>query len=188
MGGWRFARSAVAHGSGPGDSGRAVAVVADRHWSGAARSAAVGAVLLPAAALLLDWGSGELTLLRAAVWLLLGGAVYAVARPARVVVGEGRLEVRGLVGRRVVHTDALVTARVSGSIAVHLILHDVHGHWAEVDLRVLAANPLLWHRLESDARRAQERGTLRSGADVLAELGARLSGEQARAVFRSSGL
>ncbi|GAA2250619.1 hypothetical protein GCM10010430_36830 [Kitasatospora cystarginea] len=139
-------------------------------------------------AVLVDWESGGLTPERAALWALLGGAVFALLLPPRVVAGEGWLEVRTLARRRRVRTDALVTVQHSGAIAARLILCDTFGGRAEVDPRVLAANPLLWHRLDTDAGRARRRGTLRAGVDVLRRLEEQISGDQAWAVFTFSGL
>nr|WP_228718106.1 hypothetical protein [Kitasatospora acidiphila] len=160
----------------------------DRRWTAAARHAFCSAALLLAAALLIDWGSGRLTPLRAGLWALLACATFVVFLPDRVLAGEGWLEVRGLWRRRRISTDALVSVRTSGVVAVRLIMRDAYGGRLELDPRVLAANPLLWHRLDTDASHARRCGTLREGVDVLCELDERISGDQARAVFTRSGL
>ncbi|MCC9306164.1 hypothetical protein LN042_03415 [Kitasatospora sp. RB6PN24] len=163
-------------------------LVTDRRWPAAARHAFCSAAVLLAAALLIDWGSGRLTPLRAGLWVLLATVTFVVLLPARVVAGEGWLEVRGLWRRRRVATDALVSVRASGAVAIRLIMRDAHGGRLELDPRVLAANPLLWHRLDTDASHARKCGTLREGAEVLRELDERISGDQARALFTRSGL
>ncbi|MFI2640780.1 hypothetical protein [Streptomyces sp. NPDC018610] len=70
----------------------------------------------------------------------------------------------------------------------HLVLRDAHGNRLELDPRILLANPLLWHELDTGVRRSLERGTLRQGADVLHRLGERIDDETAQAVLRASGL
>lgn len=138
--------------------------------------------------MLLDWGAGALTPARAGLWTGLAALVFAVLLPPRVTAGEGWLAVRGLVHERRVRTDALVEVRQYEGISAHLLLRDVSGGWVELDPRVLAANPLLWHEVDSGARRSREHGTLRSGTDVLQRLGEGIDGPAAKAVFRASGL
>ncbi|MFJ9855172.1 hypothetical protein [Streptomyces sp. NPDC101150] len=138
--------------------------------------------------MLLDWGSGGLTLHRAGLWAVLGTAVLAVLLPSRVTAGDGWLAVRGLMGQRRVRTDTLVSVRRCGGISVHLVLRDADGQWLELDLRVLDANPLMWHLIDAGARRSVKRGTLRHGRQVLEELADRIDGQEARAVLTASGL
>jgi hypothetical protein len=96
-----------------------------------------------------------------------------------------------------VRTDALLVVELYGQVAQRLVLWDAYGGRLDLNPRVLAANPLLWHLLDTGARRSRERGTLRSGTDVLRELGmgappsgswGRIDGETARAVLGTSGL
>jgi hypothetical protein len=131
------------------------------------------------------------------MWAALGAMVFAVLLPPRVTAGEGWLAVRGPGRERRVRTDALVVVGLYGPVAQRLVLWDAYGGRLELNPRVLAANPLLWHLLDTGARRSRERGTLRSGTDVLRELGmgappsgiwGRIDGETARAVLRTSGL
>jgi hypothetical protein len=61
-----------------------------------------------------------------------------------------------------------------GSVSSHLVLCDAYGGCVELDPRVLAANPMIWHELDTGVHRSVERGTLRHGADVLAQLGHRI--------------
>ncbi|TJZ94301.1 hypothetical protein FCI23_54120 [Actinacidiphila oryziradicis] len=138
--------------------------------------------------MLLDWGSGGLTPPRAGLWAVLGAMVFAVLLPPRVTAGEGWLAVRGSVRERRVCTDALVALYSCGPVAQRLVLRDAYGGCVELTPRVLAANPLLWHLLDAGARRSRERGTLRSGTDVLRELAEQIDDETARAVLRASGL
>ncbi|MDQ0933650.1 hypothetical protein [Streptomyces turgidiscabies] len=109
-----------------------------------------------------------------------------------MTAGAGWPAVRDPWRRRTVRTDALTTAlttvRRYGDISYRLVLRDAYGHRVELDPRVLAANPLLWHELDTGVRRSVERGTLLRGADVLDRLGHSIDEETARAVLRASGL
>ncbi|MCX4744140.1 hypothetical protein OG455_01195 [Kitasatospora sp. NBC_01287] len=162
--------------------------VRDRYWAAGARRAASCAVLFSALLAGADWGTGGLTPLRAGIWVALGWAVFVVLVPPRVSAGDGWLEVREPLRGRRVRTDQLVTVRRTGAIAVRLVLYDAHGGWVALDPRVLLANPLLWHRLDTAARRCERAGTLREGAQVLAELEERVAGARAREVLRRAGL
>ncbi|MFE3653934.1 hypothetical protein ACFXO2_40190 [Streptomyces sp. NPDC059152] len=168
-------------------SGRPETVV-DRHWHVHARRALHCSLAFVGLLMLLDWGSGGLTPARAGLWALLGAAAFAVLLPARVSAGEGWLAVRGLVGRRQVRTDALITVRQYGGIAARLVLRDVRGQRLVLDARVLDANPLIWHLLDAGARRSLALGTLRHGTHALGELADRIDGQEARGVLKASGL
>ncbi|WP_432035200.1 hypothetical protein ABVG11_34030 [Streptomyces sp. HD1123-B1] len=160
----------------------------DRRWRGDARCAAYCALAFVALTTLLDWGSGGLTMGRADLWALIGAVVFTVLRPARVTAGDGWVAVRGLLCERRVRTDALVSVTQYGSVSTRLVLRDVHGHVVELDPDVLVANPLLWHRLDTGARRSRRSGTLRQGGAVLDRLGERIDGGTAREILRASGL
>ncbi|MEU1516045.1 hypothetical protein ABZ490_28565 [Streptomyces sp. NPDC005811] len=160
----------------------------DRHWRGSARLATSCALLFCALSLLVDWDAGSLTPTRALLWSTLSAAVFTVLLPPRVTAGPGWLAVRSPWCRRMVRTDALVTVRQYGGVSSHLVLRDVHSRRLELDPRVLAANPLIWHEFETGVRRSLERGTLLQGADVLEQLGHRIDDETTRAVLRASGL
>jgi hypothetical protein len=160
----------------------------DRHWRGSARFAVGCALVFCAMTLLVDWDADTLTPLRTLLWITLSAAVLAVLLPHRVSAGHGWLAVRGPWRRRMVRTDALAGVRQCGGIAPHLVLWDTYGHRLELDPRVLAANPLIWHELDTGLRRSIERGTLRQGADVLHRLGHRIDDDTAQAVLRASGL
>ncbi|WP_030340381.1 hypothetical protein [Streptomyces sp. NRRL S-1022] len=160
----------------------------DRHWRGSARLAAGCALLFCALSLLIDWDSGSLTPLRALLWVTLSAAVCAVLLPQRVSAGSGWLAVRTPWRRHIVRTDALAAVRQYDGVSSHLVLRDVYGHRLELDPRVLTANPLIWHELDTGVRRSLERGTLRQGSEVLHRLGDRIDEETVQAVLRASGL
>ncbi|MEU9992625.1 hypothetical protein ACFZCP_42895 [Streptomyces sp. NPDC007971] len=160
----------------------------DRHWRGSARLAVGCALIFGALAFTVDWDAGTLTVPRALLWAALSTAVCVVLLPQRVSAGPGWLAVRTPWRRLVVHTHALAAVRQYDGVSSHLVLRDVHGHRLELDPRVLAANPLIWHELDTGLRRSIERGTLRHGADVLERLGHRIDDETMQAVLRASGL
>jgi hypothetical protein len=136
---------------------------------------------------LLDWGIGELTPLRAVAWSGLSVLLLAVLWPPRIVAGQGWLAVRGLLRTRRVTTDALVGVWQVGDVAVSLLLRDIRGRRVEVSLDALVADPLLWHLVETGIHRSQERGMLRTGAQVVIKLGERVDA-QAKAILRASML
>ncbi|MET8452701.1 hypothetical protein [Streptomyces sp. NPDC005209] len=160
----------------------------DRHWRGSARLAVSCAVAFAALSLLIDWDAGTLTPSRTALWLALSTAAFVVLLPPRVTAGPGWLAVRGTLRRHTVRTDALVTVRQLGDVSAHLVLRDARGRRLELDPRVLGANPLLWHELDTGVRRSLDRGTLRQGADLLERLGREIDDTNARAVLKESGL
>lgn len=141
-----------------------------------------------AVSVLVDWGSGGLTGPHVALWAVLGVVVFHLLLPPRVAAGDGWLSVRGSVRVRRVRTDALRSVESYGAVGLRLVLRDVHGGRVELDPRVLADNPLLWHLLDAGARRSLENGSLRSGADVVARLARRLDDRNASEVFRVSGV
>ncbi|MFE9110538.1 hypothetical protein ACFYN9_13020 [Streptomyces collinus] len=160
----------------------------DRHWRGSARLAATCALVFCALSLLLDWDASTLTLLRALLWLTLSATVFTVLLPPQVTAGPGWLAVRTPWRRHIVRTDALVAVRQYSGVSAHLVLCDTHGARLELDPRVLAANPLIWHELDTGVHRSVERGTLLQGTDVLEQLGHLIDDDTAQAVLRASGL
>ena len=160
----------------------------DRHWRGSARLAVGCALLFCAMALLTDWDAGSLTPLRALLWVTLSTALFAILLPPRVSAGPGWLAVRTPWRRRVIHTDVLTAVRQYDGVSSHLVLLDVHGHNLELDPRILAANPLLWHQLDTGVRRSLEHGTLRLGVHVMERLGHHIDDDTLQAVLRASGL
>lgn len=137
---------------------------------------------------LLDWASGGLTVGRADLWALLAVVAFTVLRPPRVTAGGGWLTVRGFVRVRRVRTDALTGVWQGGRIATRLLLRDVYGHRVALDMGVLIADPLLWHELDTGARRSLERGTLRHGTEILRLLGRSLDDTATRGILGASGL
>ncbi|SES09422.1 hypothetical protein SAMN04487983_10313 [Streptomyces sp. yr375] len=160
----------------------------DRHWRGSARLAVSCALLFCVMSLLVDSDAGILNPLRGLLWITMSAAVCVVLLPQRVSAGPGWLAVRTPWRRHLVHTDALAAVRQYEGVSSHLVLRDVHGHSLELDPRVLAANPLLWHEPDTGVRRSVGRGTLRHGADVLDRMVRRIDDETVQAVLRESGL
>lgn len=138
--------------------------------------------------LLVDWDAETLTPLRALLWLALTAVLLTILLPERVTAGPGWLAVRGLVRRQAVRTDALVAVRQHGGVCAHLTLRDTDGRRLELDPRILVADPLLWHELDTGVRRSYERGTLREGTDVLERLRQEIDDATALAVLRASGI
>lgn len=160
----------------------------DRTWRGSARLAVGAALGFGGLTFLVDWDAGTLSPARALLWITLSAAILGMLLPARVTAGPGWLAVRGPLRRRTVRTDSLVYVGQYGDVCAHLVLRDIHGNRLELDPGVLHANPLLWHELDTGVRRSQERGTLRRGAEVLAQLGHEIDDTNARAVLEASGL
>jgi len=65
---------------------------------------------------------------------------------------------------RRVRTDRLVGLSENPRVAGRMVLADEDGNSAEIDVRCLVRNPLIWQRIASGVRRSRGRGTL-----VLAE-------------------
>ncbi|MET9084187.1 hypothetical protein ABZX77_20290 [Streptomyces sp. NPDC004237] len=170
------------------DSRRRGRAAGDRTWRGSARLAVGAALGFGGLTFLVDWDAGTLSPARALLWITLSAAILSMLLPARVTAGPGWLTVRGPLRRRTVRTDSLVYVGQYGDVSAHLVLRDSHGSRLELDPGVLHANPLLWHELDTGVRRSQERGTLRRGAEVLAQLGHEIDDTNARAVLEASGL
>lgn len=160
----------------------------DRHWRSSARLATSCALLFCVLSLLVDWDAGSLSPLRGLLWTALAAAMFAVMLPQRVSAGPGWLAVRTPWRRRTIRTDALTAVWQYDGVSSQLVLRDIQGHGLVLDTRILAANPLLWHELDTGVRRSLERGTLRQGADVLERLGHGIDDETLRAVLKASGL
>ncbi|WJV48833.1 hypothetical protein [Streptomyces flavofungini] len=191
-----FARDHVPHprtspedggGDLPAPGGRD-AVVEDRGRAADLRSAVFCSLALFALIVLVDFGAGTLSAVRAGLWAGLAVLLYVILYPARVTAGPGWLAVRGPVRRGHVCLDLLTTARVSETVAARLVLCDSLGNRVEFDPKVLAENPLLLHRLDAGARASRASGLLRSGSAELSRLLTRLDGREAKAVFEASGL
>ncbi|MFD7016988.1 hypothetical protein [Streptomyces sp. NPDC059161] len=163
-------------------------VAYDITWAGEARSAVGHGTLLFVLLAAVDEVAGTLTDVRAALWLFLGVLLFTVLWPARVSAAPGLLFSRGLWRQSGVRTDRLVSVRWSSGVAQRLVLRDADGNRAEIDPRVLVANPALWAVVDADARTSIERGTLRCGETALRQMAARVDRESARIVFKLSGL
>ncbi|MEU2338572.1 hypothetical protein ABZ608_34245 [Streptomyces sp. NPDC013172] len=144
--------------------------------------------VLLALVLLVDWGSGRLTLWRAALWFALTGLLFVVLYPARVSAGGNWLASRRLVREHRVRTDLLVSVRCLDGISQRILLRDALGGRVEIDPEILVRNPQLWFRLHEGARKATADGLLRCGATVLGHIARRVDDENAQAVFKASGL
>ncbi|KUF20196.1 MULTISPECIES: hypothetical protein [Streptomyces] len=164
------------------------AVLTDRSWAADLRAAAFCSCALFALILLVDFGAGTLSGARAGLWAGLAGLLYVILYPVRVTAGPGWLAVRGPLRSRHVCTGLLTAVRVSETVAARLVLCDSLGNRVEFDPKVLAANPLLLHRLDVGARRSRAAGLLRSGSVELGRLLTRLERRQAKGVFEASGL
>lgn len=163
-------------------------VAHDRLWERDLRSALRCAAALLALLLLIDAAAGSITLLRTGLWSGLSALLLLVLYPSRIAAGEGWLTTRGpLLGHRV-RTDHLVSVRCLDGVGQRLVLRDAFGARAEIDPRVLVANPPLWHRLNEDARRSARRGSLTCGQTALRRVAERIDRETALTVFKVSGL
>lgn len=160
----------------------------DVQWPAEARAAAGYAVLAALLALLVDAAGTGLTAPRALAWTGLAAALFVILLPPRVSVAPGLLTVRGLTSTRTVHTDRLVSVRWPVDVSERVALCDEHGTRAELDLRLLLANPPLWLQLEADARTSQDHGILPYDSPCLDRLACRIDVETARSVFRVSRL
>ncbi|MFJ2954941.1 hypothetical protein [Streptomyces sp. NPDC087270] len=163
------------------------AVAADRAWAGRRWSAYGAAATVLAVALVMDGWDGTLDMLRLAACGALSTALFAILLPARTTAGDGWLEVRGLVRRRRVHTDYLVSARFLGEIDRRVVLRDAFGGRVSVEVRVLLANPFLWHELDRGARRAYAAGLL-PDRSALRELAESIDTAGARELLSAAGM
>ncbi|MEU7045489.1 hypothetical protein AB0A77_31140 [Streptomyces varsoviensis] len=163
-------------------------LVTDRNWAGDLRAAVSCSVALGALLLLIDLARHALDAPRAGCWAGIALLLFVVLFPPRVRAGDGWLAVRGLLRERRVRTDVLTLVRSADGMAPRLILRDAGGRRVELDPKVLAANPLLWHLLDTGARRSMAHGFLRDGAAELRALADRIDGEAAERLLREAGL
>ncbi|WP_411076484.1 hypothetical protein [Streptomyces sp. cmx-4-7] len=168
---------------GPADD-----VLHDAGWAGEARSALACAGSLLGVSLGVDACVHEPTLLGTAGWIALAALLLVVLLPARVGVAPGLLVVQGLWLTRTVRIDRLTSVSGPEGTSRRLILRDDEGSRAEVDLRVLLANPGLWLQIETGAHASRQRGILIHGTTDLARLSLRVHAETTRCVFKVSGL
>jgi hypothetical protein len=112
-----------------------------------------------------------------ALALAVGLAADLTARPPRVVLGGDWLTVTRLGRGQRVHTGRLTGMSGNPCVAGSIVLVDEDGNQAEVDVRVLVRNPLIWQRVHQGVTRARRRGAL-----ALAQADARLWESVIRAV------
>ncbi|MFF3419690.1 hypothetical protein ACFYW9_34170 [Streptomyces sp. NPDC002698] len=165
-----------------------VDVLHDRRWAKDLRGAVQCSAGILVLLLLIDWGAGSLTATRGALWAGLGVLLFLILFPPRVTAGEGWLTSRGPLRKRSVRTDLLVSVRTLDGVSQRLVLRDVLGGRVEISPQVLLDNPDLWHRLEEDAHRSATRGSLTCGQTALRRISERIDRENARTVFKVSGL
>ncbi|MBP2402776.1 hypothetical protein [Streptomyces syringium] len=158
----------------------------DRGWRREARSAWLCGLALAGVLTAIDLGRGGLDGPRGCFWAALGATLVLVLRPARITAGDGWLASSGLLRERRVRTDLLTRVRREDGMTPRLVLRDIKGGRVELAPQVLADNPLLWHHLDTGARRARERGVLVEGAGVLTALAERIDGEGARRLLSSA--
>ncbi len=149
----------------------------DRRWGHDLGTALLCAALLFVLALLIDGVRGSLDTARAALWLGLAALLHAALHPVRTGARPGELRTWGLLRRHTVRTDRLVSLTETGGLVPRLLLRDASGHRLSCETAVLTANPLLWHRLDTDLRTSHRLGLLRTGAEVLRELEERVDKE-----------
>ncbi|KOX22456.1 MULTISPECIES: hypothetical protein [unclassified Streptomyces] len=173
--------------SGPGP-GPVDDVLHDADWAAEARSALACAGLLLGTSLGVEACAHGPTLPGTVGWIALAALLLVVLLPPRVGVAPNLLVVRGLWLTRTVRIDRLTLVSWPEGTARRLVLRDEEGARAEVDLRVLLANPALWLRIEAGARVSRQRGLLTRGTADLARLSLWVHGETTRSVFKVSGL
>lgn len=158
----------------------------DRGWRREARAAWLCGLALAGVLTAIDLGRGGFGWQHGCCWVALGGTLVLVLRPARITAGDGWLASRGPLRERRVRTDLLTRVRREDGMTPRLVLRDVMGGRVELDPKILADNPLLWHHLDAGARLARQRGVLLEGAGVLTALAERIDGEGARRLLSSA--
>jgi hypothetical protein len=150
--------------------------LADRDRKRACRLAHVfGASIVAAVALLLAATTQFRAQSAPIPVLLAAGAAVAVpaglladlvVRPAQVLIDDGWLAVCRLGRRHRVDTGRLADLSANPRVAGSIMLADEDGNMAEIDVRCLVRNPLIWQRIASGVGRSRRRGSLvLTGAD-----------------------
>jgi hypothetical protein len=142
--------------------------IADRDRQRACRMAHVfGAAAVTAVALLLSvviWFHPlpvpALIAAGSVLALAAGLAADLTARPRRVLLGGDWLAVSRLGRWQRVDTARLTSLSANPRVAGTVVLTDEHGNQAEVDIRVLVRNPLIWQQVRQGVSRARHRGSL----------------------------
>ena len=162
--------------------------IVDRRWAADLRGTLLYVGSFLSLLILIDEAAGTFTVTRAALWGGLALLLLLVLMPPRVSVGEGRLTVRTIRGTRRVRTDRLVAVHTTGHAGQRLVLRDALGGRVEFDYQILAANPVLWHRLNTDARVSARGEPATAHLAALRTLSERIDLETSRAVFKVSGM
>jgi hypothetical protein len=103
-----------------------------------------------------------------ALALAIGLAADLTARPPRVVLSGGWLTVSRPGRRQRVQPGRLARLSANPRVAGSVMLTDEDGNQAEIDVRVLVRNPLIWEEVCQGVSRARRRGALElAGADAL---------------------
>ncbi|MFD5513216.1 hypothetical protein [Streptomyces sp. NPDC059761] len=163
-------------------------LVQDHNWAPDARAAAGIAVLFSGLLLAVDAVAGCTHWQRVLLWTALGLTLLAVLWPTRVRATPGMLMTRGPLHHRRVRTDRLVSVAWHDGVAQRLVLRDLDGNRLEVDPRVFAANPALWHLFDQGVKVSLSLGTLREGTDALRRLARLIDRQTVRTVFKISDM
>ena len=92
--------------------------------------------------------------------LAVGLAADLTARPSRVLLRGDWLAVSRLGRWQRVDTGRLTGLSANPRVAGSVVLTDGHGNQAEIDVRVLVRNPLIWQQVCHGVGRARQRGSL----------------------------
>ena len=95
-----------------------------------------------------------------ALALAVGLAADLTARPPRVLLRGDWLAVSRLGRRQRVDTGRLTGLSANPRVASSVVIADGHGNQAEVDVRVLVRNPLIWQQVRHGVSRSRQRGSL----------------------------
>jgi hypothetical protein len=131
------------------------------HTFGVAAAAGVGLLLL----IVTQFRSQPipipvLTGVGSALALAAGLAADLTARPPHVVLGGGWLAVSRFGHRQRVRTARLAGLSDNPRVASSMVLIDEDGNQAEIDVRVLVRNPLIWQEVCHGVSSARRRGSL----------------------------
>ena len=151
--------------------------VVDQDWRRACRLAhTFGAAAAGAFVLLLVLASQFRTQPVPHPVLLAAGSVFAavgglaadlMVRPARVRLDGGWLAVSRLGHGRRVHIGQLAGLSPNPHVAGSVVLVDEEGNLAEIDVRCLVRNPLIWQRVSRGVNDAHRSGSLKlTGPDL----------------------
>src|SRR4029077_11539068 len=92
--------------------------------------------------------------------LAAGLAADLTARPPRVMLGGGWLTVSRLGRWQRGDTGRLAGLSANPRVAGSVMLLDEDGNQAEIDVRVLVRNPLIWQQVRRGVSHARQRGAL----------------------------